>query len=142
MTSTLNPACPLCGLRYEGRPLLELHIREDHLRQTGRRGSGGTGAPAPAEGSPSRIHDPVSGPSCTTKEVTARTATRHPRSGQLMTVLRKVIRTLRDLHDELVRASQAMLRPPGAPRPRPRVQGPRSGLPVPGHVTEHADRVA
>ena len=30
MTSTLNPACPLCGLRYASKPLLELHIREDH----------------------------------------------------------------------------------------------------------------
>jgi len=30
MTSTLTPACPLCGLRYASKPLLELHIREDH----------------------------------------------------------------------------------------------------------------
>ncbi len=30
MPTTLNPTCPLCGLRYTGRPLLELHIREDH----------------------------------------------------------------------------------------------------------------
>jgi hypothetical protein len=22
--------CPLCGLRYDNRPLLELHLREDH----------------------------------------------------------------------------------------------------------------
>ena len=32
MTSTLNPACPLCGLRYASKPLLALHIREDHPR--------------------------------------------------------------------------------------------------------------
>ena len=30
MTSTLTPACPLGGLRYASKPLLELHIREDH----------------------------------------------------------------------------------------------------------------
>jgi len=33
MPTTLNPACPLCGLRYTGRPLLELHLREDHLQR-------------------------------------------------------------------------------------------------------------
>ena len=33
MTSTLNPACPLCGLRYASKPLLELHIREDHAQR-------------------------------------------------------------------------------------------------------------
>lgn len=30
MSSTLNPVCPLCGLRFASKPLLELHIREDH----------------------------------------------------------------------------------------------------------------
>ena len=25
--------CPLCGLRYADRPLLELHIREDHRQR-------------------------------------------------------------------------------------------------------------
>jgi len=25
--------CPLCGLRYPTRPLLDLHIREDHARR-------------------------------------------------------------------------------------------------------------
>jgi uncharacterized protein len=30
MTVTLNPACPLCGLRFASRPLLDLHVREDH----------------------------------------------------------------------------------------------------------------
>ena len=33
MTSTLNPTCPLCGLRYESMPLLELHVREDHRQR-------------------------------------------------------------------------------------------------------------
>ena len=29
--STLT--CPLCGLRYPARPLLDLHIREDHAQR-------------------------------------------------------------------------------------------------------------
>jgi hypothetical protein len=34
--------CPLCGLRYAGRPLLELHIREDHAQRDNK-----PAAPAP-----------------------------------------------------------------------------------------------
>jgi len=30
MLTMLILTCPLCGLRYSNRPLLELHIREDH----------------------------------------------------------------------------------------------------------------
>ena len=30
MPTTLNPTCPLCGLRYTDRSMLELHFREDH----------------------------------------------------------------------------------------------------------------
>jgi hypothetical protein len=78
MTSTLIPACPLCGLRYESRPLLELHIREDHRHQTGRRESSGTGASRPSAGSPSREDYLASRPSRTVKEVTAMTATGAP----------------------------------------------------------------
>jgi hypothetical protein len=32
MPSTLIDTCTLCGLRFSNRPLLELHIREDHRR--------------------------------------------------------------------------------------------------------------
>ena len=53
MSGTLTTACPLCGLRYADRPLLELHIREDHLQRN--RGaepdheeSGEAGHPSPA----------------------------------------------------------------------------------------------
>jgi hypothetical protein len=49
MTSTLTSACPLCGLRYDSKPLLELHMGEDHRQrrhaQPGRRDPGGTGDP-------------------------------------------------------------------------------------------------
>jgi hypothetical protein len=33
MPGTLTPTCSFCGLRFAGRPLLELHIREDHLQR-------------------------------------------------------------------------------------------------------------
>jgi len=140
MTSTLNPACPLCGLRYENRPLLELHVREDHRQQAGRRGASGTEASPALAGRPSRGYDLASGSSLITKEVTAMTATCHPRSGQPMAAARRALRALRDFHDELVRASEAMLRPQGAPRPQ--VQAPRSGYLHPDHGTERADRAA
>lgn len=32
MPTTLTGTCPLCGLRFNNKPLLELHIREDHRR--------------------------------------------------------------------------------------------------------------
>jgi hypothetical protein len=32
MTAMLTAACPLCGLRFASKALLELHIREDHPR--------------------------------------------------------------------------------------------------------------
>jgi len=30
---TINPTCPLCGLRYADRGLLDLHMREDHAQR-------------------------------------------------------------------------------------------------------------
>jgi hypothetical protein len=35
MPTTLNPTCPLCGLRFTFGPLLELHIRDDHRQRGG-----------------------------------------------------------------------------------------------------------
>jgi hypothetical protein len=32
MPATLIATCPLCGLRFANRALLELHVREDHQR--------------------------------------------------------------------------------------------------------------
>ena len=34
--------CPLCGLKYRARPLLDLHIREDHAQRDSK-----PAAPAP-----------------------------------------------------------------------------------------------
>ena len=33
MTGISVTTCPLCGLRFSNRPLLELHLREDHPRR-------------------------------------------------------------------------------------------------------------
>jgi hypothetical protein len=46
MTVTLNPTCPLCGLRFASRPLLDLHVREDH-RDTDHRAPDPTPEPGP-----------------------------------------------------------------------------------------------
>ena len=53
MSGTLTTACPLCGLRYADRPLLELPIRQDHLQRNSgaepdREESGDAGHPSPA----------------------------------------------------------------------------------------------
>jgi len=51
MPYTLNPACPLCGLRFGNQPLLDLHVREDHRQpvfgeRSGDDNPGSTRAPA------------------------------------------------------------------------------------------------
>jgi hypothetical protein len=33
MPATLTATCPLCGLRFTNKRLLELHLREDHQRR-------------------------------------------------------------------------------------------------------------
>ena len=47
--------CPLCRLQYSDRPLLELHIREDHAQREDK-----AAAPAPPEaaapGGPAGLH--------------------------------------------------------------------------------------
>ncbi len=48
--------CPLCGLRYPARPLLDLHIREDHAQRDAKPAAPAAGAqaqdPAPAPAPP------------------------------------------------------------------------------------------
>jgi hypothetical protein len=134
MTSTLNPACPLCGLRYASKPLLELHIREDHRprrrAQPGRLDAGGTGVSSPPAGRPSRRSGLASRPSRTAKEVTAMTATRRPRLRRVMTVPRRALRALRHANDELTRASEAIIRSPAHRSPARRSRRPRPGTPT------------
>jgi len=105
MTSTLNPACPLCGLRFDSRPLLDLHVREDH-RQRARRDPGGTPVPPPRAASPAPDRDLAPAP-----------AQAGPRRA-----LRRGLRALRHVNDELTRACEAIIRSARAPRPRQRAQ--------------------
>jgi len=52
MSATLIRTCPLCGLRFDNLPILELHIREDHRRRERR--------PAPDDGGPAATDGPAS----------------------------------------------------------------------------------
>src|SRR5436305_4309688 len=120
MTSTLTPACPLCGLRYESSPLLELHIREDHRQRIsalpGRPGPGSSrAAPARAD-SPAHTGGLPAGPSRATEEVTAvKTTLRRP-AGRVRTALRRAVRAVEHVNDELLRAGEAIIRSARAPQ--------------------------
>lgn len=112
MTATLNPTCPLCGLHFDSRPLLDLHIREDH-RPRARRDPGG------AETLPRRVASP---------------ATHRPGPGRTMTRPRRVIHALRHVNDELTRAGDAIIRSARVPQPRRAADQPGH----PGQATEAA----
>ena len=47
--------CPLCGLRYPARPLLDLHIREDHAQRDAK-------PAAPAAEAQAQAQDPAPAP--------------------------------------------------------------------------------
>lgn len=143
MTSTLNPACPVCGLRYASKPMLELHIREDHRphrhAQPGSPGvAGRTPVSSPPAGSPSLRTGQVASPPRAAEEVTAMTASRRPRTGQVRTVPRRVLRALRHVNDELICASEAIIRSARAPQPRPRIQAPAARDTHPGTAADRA----
>ncbi len=146
MTSTPTPACPLCGLRYASKPLLDLHIREDHRprrrAQPRLLGVDGTQTSSPPAGRPSRRSGLASRPSRAVKEVTAMTAARRPRPGQVMAVVRRVLRALRHANDELARASEANIRTARAPQSRPRTQAPAARQARPDAAADRADRAA
>jgi hypothetical protein len=97
MLSTLNPACPLCGLRFENKPLLDLHIREDHRQRVFRERNddsdpGSPRAPASgAEGIPDPA-DPAATPSWTSNKA-ARPA-RRGRADRAKTALWRALRAL------------------------------------------------
>jgi hypothetical protein len=98
MPTTLNPTCPLCGLRYTDRPLLELHFREDH-RPRDRHAE-----PEPAAGD--------SGDTATSPLRSRGTAgaPRRSRPGWARTALHRVVWALRYTDDELMRAYEALSR--------------------------------
>ena len=134
MSSTLTTTCPLCGLRFPGRPLLDLHIRDDHRerdRSAGPAGDSahrdsphgdpaGTGAPGGGAGGPSAGDGLAPGPAGVAAEkVTATTAEPEPRPGRAMAALRRAIGALRPP----ARAGRAA----SAGRPAGRAAGPLSG---------------
>ena len=75
MTSTLTPTCAFCGLRFDSRPLLELHVREDHAHLD-RPAAAAQGGPDARTSRPRPIGPPGHGqsvaPSRTQEPVTAR----------------------------------------------------------------------
>jgi hypothetical protein len=122
MPSTLNPTCPLCGLRFGNKPLLDLHIREDHRErapraQNGHRDTGSTRAPASGADSPPGGHDLAATPSRTSKKTTARTTTHGRRAGRAMTAMRRALRALRHVNRELRRAQAPSPAPPRTAAP-------------------------
>jgi hypothetical protein len=73
------------------------------------------------------------------------TATRGPvraRSGWTLTALRRAVSVLRYLQQENMRASEAICRPIGAPRPRPRADAPAGSAGPAASTTERAERVS
>jgi hypothetical protein len=73
------------------------------------------------------------------------TAERGPvpaRSGWALTALRRAISVLRYLQEENMRASEALCRPIGAPRPRPRADVPAGSAGPAASTTERAERVS
>ena len=70
------------------------------------------------------------------------TAARRPRLRQVKTIPRRVLRALRHVNDELMRASQAIIRSARAPQARPQIQAPAARDTHPGTATERADLAA
>jgi hypothetical protein len=64
----------------------------------------------------------------------------HP--GWALTALRRAISVLRYLQQENMRASEALCRPIGAPRPRPRADVPAGSASPAASTTERAERVS
>jgi hypothetical protein len=106
MSGTLTSTCPLCGLGYSNRALLELHIREDHPRHR------------QAAGEPQ--HDAGSR---TTSKVTTKAAAQQPRrlrSPSVLEAARGGIHTLGKLSRQMPGRMAAMF---SQKRPRLAVRG-------------------
>ena len=102
MTSTLTMTCPLCGLRFPGRSLLDLHMREDHRKRNSPAGpdhgdSGDTGTPRDGAGGLPRGEGLASGQAAgiAHEEAIAMTTKQRSRSGRAMTALRRAVGILR-----------------------------------------------
>lgn len=150
MPSTQIQSCALCGLRFANGELLRLHIREDHFHYSyhkalARDSSADSGTSQSRVGSPSRPDSTESGP-----------PRRRPGSWFAGT-LRRGIRAwhrvdrvpgaafhgVRYANEELLRASEAMIRSARAPQARTRQEVPvgRDGRTVSG-TPEQSDQAA
>lgn len=93
--SSTNPACPLCGMRFGSRPLLDLHIREDHRQHATSglnddRDPGGARAPADGTDSSPGVRAAAATPPQTPD---GRKPKRNGFAGQAMAALRRAFRT-------------------------------------------------
>lgn len=149
MTSTLTPTCSFCGLRFENRPLLELHVREDHPQRgpTAESRQSNPAAPAsqPAPRSPASGHGQLaSAPSASAGTAgTDSPRPRRPRTAWVTTGMRRVIGAFRRANAELLLAAEVMLHPAGPPRPRQQSADPPAEPDARHHATSRlADRNA
>lgn len=116
MTSTLTPTCSFCGLAFANRPLLELHVREDHLPR-GQRKDPGLSPGRDADDPDRREAQPAA--SSATKEVITTTSAPlpgRPRTGWAAAAMRRVAGAFRRAHAELLLVSEIMFRRPDASR--------------------------
>ena len=112
MPNMLNPACPLCGLRFENQPIMDLHMREDHRRRASRESNddgdpGITRSPTTGADNLADTNKPkpavAAAPSRTSATATATAATaataepagRRGRARRAKTALRRTLRILR-----------------------------------------------
>jgi hypothetical protein len=157
MSRTQSLTCTLCGIRYANGRLLELHIREDHVQRNHRAppdrstpSDSGTCQPAP-EAHPAA---PPSRPGSPPAEImTAKTGA--PRSRRRLpevaiTPLTRVargghraIRGLRHVNEDLLYASEVMIRSARFPYPGPRPEAPAgTDTHLGPDKTEHDNRAA
>jgi|SRR6185437_14491672 hypothetical protein len=102
MPNTLNPACPLCGLRFENKPILDLHMREDHRQRVFREGNddgdpGITRSPTTGADIAADANDPAATPSRTSEKATAEPAGHHGRAKRAKAALRRMLRRREDV---------------------------------------------
>jgi hypothetical protein len=157
MPRTQSLTCALCGLRYADGRLLELHIREDHVRRNHQAppdrstpSYSGTCQPAPEAHPTAPPPPPASAPVEIMAAETAAPRSRRRLSEAPITSLtraarggRRAIRVLRHVNDELLRASGAILRSARFPQPGPHPEAPTRTDAHPGpDKTEQGNRAA
>jgi hypothetical protein len=121
MTSTLTPTCSFCGLRFENRPLLELHLRDDHPQRgtsAGHRAGNPADIPSPRPHSdgPVSVHAQRAATPSAKPDTTS--TGRGSRTGQTTGGLHRVIRAFRNANAQLLLAAEVILHPVGRARPR------------------------